>query len=146
MTTFQKPELCIYRQEQTGIIWNEKYYKGGQTISVEAPIDQIPIFVKAGAIIPATEPIQHTGEMRDDRIILKIYSGADNNFTLYQDEHNGYGYEKGEYSITKLKWSDKQRKLIIGKREGTYPGMPDKVEFIQDIIVSKNCMDSEISI
>ncbi len=114
--------------------WSEKRYAGGQAIDAEAPIERIPIFVKAGTILPMSEPIQYTGEMRDDRIELVVYTGADGSFTLYQDERDGYTYETGDYATTDLLWSDKEGMLTIGQRTGGYPGMPEKVSFVQKTV------------
>jgi alpha-D-xyloside xylohydrolase len=114
--------------------WSEKYYEGGQTIEAETPIERIPIYVKAGAILPMSEPIQHTGQMKDDRLLLVVYPGADGKFTLYQDEHNGYGYEEGKFATTELTWSESEGKLTIHPRKGQYPCMPDNVTFVQKII------------
>ncbi len=114
--------------------WSEKRYEGGQTIEAEAPIDRIPVFVKAGTILPMSEPIQHTGQMQDDKILLVVYPGADGEFTLYQDERNGYGYEEGQYATTELTWSESEGKLTIHSRKGVYSGMPENVTFVQKII------------
>jgi alpha-D-xyloside xylohydrolase len=114
--------------------WSEKLYEGGQTIEAEAPIDKIPIYVKAGSILPMSEPIQHTGEMKDNLLMLVVYPGADGKFTIYQDERNGYGYEEGNFATTELNWSEMEGKLTIHPRQGQYPGMPDNVKFIQKII------------
>ncbi len=126
----------VYLPEGSGWydLWTGKRYGGGQTIEAEAPIDRIPVFVKAGAILPVSGPVQHTGQMKDDVFELEVYSGADGDFTLYQDERNGYGYEKGDFATTRLTWSESKGKLTIHPREGQYPGMPEKVEFIHRII------------
>jgi alpha-D-xyloside xylohydrolase len=114
--------------------WSEKRYEGGQLIEAESPIDKIPIYVKAGAILPMSEPIQHTGQMKDDLFWLLVYPGADGKFTLYQDERNGYGYEEGKYATTELVWSESDGKLTIHPRKGKYPGMPENVTFVQEFI------------
>ncbi len=114
--------------------WSEKQFKGGQTIEVQAPIDIIPIFVKAGSILPMSDEIQHTGQMRDDWFKLVVYPGNDGSFTLYQDERNGYGYEEGKFTTTELAWSDREGKLTVHPREGEYPGMPEKVTFIHRVV------------
>jgi len=114
--------------------WSEKRYKGGQTIEAPAPIDRIPVFVRAGSILPMTEGIQHTGQMRDDWFKLVVYPGDDGSFTLYQDERDGYGYEEGRFATTELTWSDREGKLTIHPRVGEYPGMPEKVTFVHRIV------------
>ncbi len=83
-----------------------EYYKGGQTITVPADIDTIPLFVKAGTIIPRTAPLQSTAEVDNAKVTMHIYAGADCTFELYEDSGNGYEYENGEYNITKFCWEN----------------------------------------
>ncbi len=84
-----------------------KRYSGGSTITADAPLDEIPVYVKAGSIIPKTEFALSTEEQSDD-ITLYIYAGADASFTLYEDAGDGYGYEDGEYTLTEYAWNDKE--------------------------------------
>lgn len=114
--------------------WSEKRFTGGQTIEADAPIDRIPIYVKAGSILPMSENIQHTGQMKNDWFELVVYPGEDGSFTLYQDERDGYGYEEGKFTTTELTWSDSEKKLTIHPHRGEYPGMPEKVTFSQRIV------------
>ena len=90
--------------------WTNERVKGGQTITVNAPIDTIPLFVRAGSIIPTGVPIEST---RDTQNIAKvrIYPGADADFTLFQDDGTTYAYEKGDAKITRLHWSDAAHQL-----------------------------------
>lgn len=90
--------------------WTNKRIHGGQTITVDAPIDTIPLFVKAGSIIPTGMPVESTNEVQK-LAKLKIYPGADGSFTLYQDDGRTYAYEKGESKTTLLKWNDAQQKF-----------------------------------
>ena len=90
--------------------WTNERVRGGQTLRVEAPIDTLPLFVRAGSILPLGEPIESTGQVQ--RIAkLRIYPGADAEFTLYQDDGRTYAYEKGEGRITELHWSDTAQEL-----------------------------------
>lgn len=87
--------------------WTNERYAGGQWIEAQAPIDRIPLFVRAGAIIPVTaEDICCTREMEEQDIILRVYGGADGEFTLYEDAGDGYGYEKGEYCLTHIVYQE----------------------------------------
>lgn len=104
-------------------------HTGGKTISVYAPIDVMPLFVPAGAIIATTKPAQYDGEIAVPPVTITVYPGADGEFTLYNDAGDGYGYEKGEYAETPIKWDDTERKLTIGERSGSYPGMANDVPF-----------------
>jgi len=85
--------------------WTNERVKGGQTIKVDAPIDTIPLFVRAGSIIPMGKPIENTGEKQDLAKVL-VYPGANGAFTLYNDDGNTYDYEKGVNRITNLNWDD----------------------------------------
>ena len=99
-----------------------KLYKGGQTVSAAAPIDRCPLFVKAGSIIPIGPDVQYTSEKPWNDIEVRIYGGADANFTLYEDEGDNYNYEKGRYSTIDFKL--RGRTLTISKRNGSYTGIP----------------------
>ena len=99
-----------------------KLYKGGQTVTAAAPIDRCPLYVKAGSIIPIGPDVQYTSEKPWNDIEVRIYGGADADFTLYEDEGDNYNYEKGRYSTIDFKL--RGRTLTIGKRNGSYPGIP----------------------
>ncbi|MBN2274254.1 MAG: DUF5110 domain-containing protein [Bacteroidales bacterium] len=102
--------------------WTGKRYHGGQTIKTEAPLDKIPLFVKAGSILPMGKHIQYSGEKSADTLEIRIYRGADAQFELYEDESDNYNYEKGEYTIISFTWDENNQSLTIGKRQGSYPG------------------------
>lgn len=89
----------------------DERYAGGQTICARADIDSIPVFVRAGSILPVAEPGCSTDEMEGADICLRAYSGADGSFTLYEDAGDGYGYEKGEYCLTYLTYDDAARRV-----------------------------------
>lgn len=89
----------------------------------------MPVFAREGAILPAGQDMQYTGEKPDTLITLFVYQGRDGNFDLYSDEGNGYGYEKGQYCRVPLSYDDAQGKLTIGHRDGSWPGMPERQTF-----------------
>lgn len=99
------------------------YYKGVQTIQADAPYTDIPLFVKAGSILPCGPEMQYTDEKPADPIRLFVYTGADASFTMYEDENINYNYEQGKFTIILLSYSEKDRVLTIGKRQGEFPGM-----------------------
>ncbi|MEO8884715.1 MAG: TIM-barrel domain-containing protein [Mucilaginibacter sp.] len=101
--------------------WTGKHFTGGQTINTAAPQDKIPVFVKAGAIIPMGKIMQYTGEKPQDVLEIRIYKGANGSFSLYEDEGDGYNYEKGSHTLIPFKWNEKAKTLTIGARVGTYP-------------------------
>ncbi|MGE5614441.1 MAG: TIM-barrel domain-containing protein [Bacillota bacterium] len=113
--------------------WDGRRYNGGQKITIEAPIDRIPLFVRAGSIIPMTETVQYAEQESEKSLEIHVYPGADGIFSLYEDSGDGYGYEHGEYAITDLVWDDEKRTLKIGARKGSYPGM--KEERAAEIVV-----------
>lgn len=105
--------------------WTGKHYLGGQTIKADAPLDRIPLFVKAGSIIPMGKIIQHSAE-KSDTLEIRIYKGADAEFDLYEDEGDNYNYEKGKYSIISFKWIDKKNTLTIASKLGDFDGSLQK--------------------
>jgi alpha-D-xyloside xylohydrolase len=108
--------------------------EGGRVITANAAIDTMPLYVKAGSIVPMAEAVQHSGESSNSELRLLVYPGADGAFTIYQDENDNYNYEKGEYALIDLSWHDGSSTLIIGKRKGTYAGMPEVINFTVEII------------
>ena len=93
--------------------WTNERIQGGQTIQVDAPVDTLPLFVRAGSIVPLGEPVESTNEVQKIARV-RVYPGADAKFTLYQDDGKTYAYEKGESSITNLRWDDSTQKLTHG--------------------------------
>jgi len=102
--------------------WTGKTLSGGQIITAEAPLDRIPILVKGGTILPMG-PVAESASTKPDPIDLRIYAGADADFTLYEDGGDNYDYEHGVYSVIPLHWDDKAEELTIGIRKGAFPGM-----------------------
>ena len=102
--------------------WTGKHFAGGQTIKTDAPLDKIPLFVKAGSVIPMGKVIQSSAE-KSDTLEIRVYEGADARFELYEDEGDNYNYEKGLYSTITFRWDDKAQKLTISDRKGSFPGM-----------------------
>jgi alpha-D-xyloside xylohydrolase len=103
--------------------WTGKTFEGGQTITAPAPIEIMPLYVKAGSIIPLGPFIQYTTEKPADPIELRVYPGADGKFELYEDENDNYNYEQGKYAVIPFSWNDKERTLTIGDRQGEFSGM-----------------------
>ncbi len=114
--------------------WTNERYHGGTTVAAAAPIDSMPVFVKAGSIIPMAEVAQYSAESSEDKLRLKVYPGADGSFTLYQDEQDNYNYESGAYSTIPMLWNEEEATLTIEKREGSFSGMPDVIDFTVDTV------------
>jgi alpha-D-xyloside xylohydrolase len=108
--------------------WTGKTYSGGQTIEAAAPIETMPLFVRAGSIIPYGPAIEYAMQT-DDPMELRVYRGADGSFTLFEDEGDNYNYEKGKYTTIPISWDEASRTLTIGKRTGHYAGMLEKHVF-----------------
>lgn len=118
--------------------WTGKYLKGGQTINTDAPVDIVPLYIKAGAIIPFGPDVQYSTEKKWDNLEIRIYPGADGEFTLYEDENDNYNYEKGAYSTIKFKWNEMTRTLTIENRAGSFPGMIKSRKFRLTLIGNNN--------
>jgi alpha-D-xyloside xylohydrolase len=126
VTTYQARQRPVYLPATPGgwfDFWTGAATAGGQTIDAPAPYDALPLFVRAGAIVPFGPELQYTGEKPADPITLYVYAGADGTFTLYEDDGLTYGYERGEFARIPLRWDNTRHTLTIGKREGAFPGM-----------------------
>ena len=117
--------------------WTGASINGGQTIQASAPISHIPIYIRAGSIVPYGPSVQWATEKVDAPLELRVYPGADSQFTLYDDERDNYDYEKGAYATIPLTWNQKTKTLTIGTRRGAYPGMPTERVF-KVVYVSQN--------
>ena len=109
--------------------WTNKKYDDGQNVTTPVTLDKIPVFVKAGSILPIGPERQYTGEKLDEPVELRVYPGDDASFALYEDEGDNYNYEKGAYSIINMEWDDDDRTLVIGKRKGEFEGMQKERQF-----------------
>ncbi len=103
---------------------------GGQTVRVHAPLDAVPLFVRAGGIVLLGPVRQHVDESPDAPLTVAIYPGADGSFVWYSDAGDGYGYEAGQYALTTFTWREASRELHISERKGRFPGMPEKTWFL----------------
>ena len=103
--------------------WTGKQYKGGQNVTLETTIDRVPMFVRAGSILPLGPEMQYVGEKKWDNLEMHVYPGANGSFVLYEDEGDNYNYEKGAYATITFQWNDSKKVLTIGDRQGNYPGM-----------------------
>ena len=109
--------------------WTGKLIHGGQTIDASAPIETIPLYIKAGSIIPFGPYLQYATEKPADPIEIRIYSGADAGFVLYEDENDTYNYEEGKYSTIAMNWDESSQTFTIRQREGKFPGMLENRTF-----------------
>jgi alpha-D-xyloside xylohydrolase len=116
--------------------WTGKNLAGGQSIDASAPINILPLYIKAGSVVPMGPFIQYATEKPADPIELRIYPGADGEFTLYEDENDNYNYEKGQYATILFSWNDAKKILTIADRKGVFPGMLKERSF--NIVVVKD--------
>ncbi len=116
--------------------WTGSRYEGGQSIIAAAGLETMPLYIRGGSIVPMGPVIQHTGEKPDVPVELRLYPGADGEFTLYEDEGDNYNYEKGAFSCIHMKWKDSAKELVFGERVGSFPGMDEKKTF-RVILVSE---------
>ncbi|ELZ15501.1 glycoside hydrolase family 31 [Haloterrigena salina JCM 13891] len=109
--------------------WTGERYEGGQTILADAPLEKLPLFVRAGSVVPMGPVVQHTDERPDAPWTLRVYPGRDGSFEVYEDAGDGYAYEDGEYAVTPIAWDEPAGKLSIGDREGWFPELTETREF-----------------
>ena len=102
------------------------FHKGGQTIQAAAPRERMPLFVRAGSIVPTGAAIQHVGEQPDGPIVLHVFTGADGSFSLYADDGVSPAYKQGKFARVPVMWNEATGTLTIGARQGGYDGMPGK--------------------
>ena len=103
--------------------WTGEQHQGGQAITKSAPIEQIPLYVRAGSIVPWGPDVQYSTEKTWDNLEIRIYPGANGTFTLYEDENDNYNYEQGKYAEIPFEWDDATNTLTIGARTGEFKGM-----------------------
>ena len=110
--------------------WTGTRYSGGRDVTIETRLDRVPMFVRAGSIVPLGPEMQWVGEKSWEELELRVYPGADASFLLYEDEGDNYNYERGQYATIGMTWDDRQHTLTIGKRQGNYPGMLQQRRFV----------------
>ena len=129
----------VYFPESAGWydFYSNEFYAAGVEKTVDAPYGRMPLYVRAGSIVPCGPEIQWTDQKQADVIDLYVYQGADASFTLYEDENVNYNYEKGAYSKIAFSYDDRMKLVSIEEREGEFPGMLEERTF-NIIPVSKN--------
>jgi alpha-D-xyloside xylohydrolase len=139
VTTYKARSRSVCLPQSAGWFdfWTGVSLAGGQTIDAAAPYDKLPLYVRAGSILPTGPDLQYTGEKPADPVTLYVYGGADGSFTLYEDDGLSYSYEKGESASIPIQWNEASQTLAIGKREGSFRGMLKERTF-NVILVSKD--------
>jgi alpha-D-xyloside xylohydrolase len=116
--------------------WSGDRMDGNQEIEADAPLDHIPLYVRAGSVLPLGPEIEYA-EQKADPIELRIYPGADSEFDLYEDEGDNYNYEKGAWAVIPIQWDDRTRTLTIKARQGSFPNMIEERR-IMVVLVNAN--------
>ncbi len=109
--------------------WTDKKYAGGKMVTLSTKIDEFPMMVKAGSILPLAPVMEYVGEKKWDDLEVRIYPGANGTFTLYEDEGDNYNYEKGAYSTITFEWNNAKQELSILPRKGSFSGMIQNRKF-----------------
>jgi alpha-D-xyloside xylohydrolase len=133
---YKKRSRSLYLPKCAGWydLYSGKWYAGGQKIIAGAPYERMPVFVKAGSIIPFGPGLQYTAEKPADTITINIYAGADASFNLYEDEGINYNYEKGAFSVIPIGYNEATKKVTVGERKGGFNGMLQKRTFRINLI------------
>ena len=103
--------------------WTGQRHQGGETVKADAPLSQIPIHVKEGSIVVLGPAVQSTADS-EDPLEIRIYPGRDADFNFYEDQGDGYSYEKGQCATIPMHWDDRRQLLIVGAADGSFPNMP----------------------
>ncbi|HEY1605573.1 MAG TPA: TIM-barrel domain-containing protein [Allosphingosinicella sp.] len=103
--------------------YSGRFFTGGQRIEADAPYEHIPLFVRAGSILPIGPELQYAAEKPEDPITLNIYTGADGSFSLYEDDGTSLGYQRGGFTRIPISWDERAGTLTIGARQGSFPTM-----------------------
>jgi alpha-D-xyloside xylohydrolase len=103
--------------------WTGKILKGGQTINAAAPIETLPLYIKAGSIVPMGPYLQYATEKAADPIEIRVYTGANAEFVLYEDENDTYNYEQGKFATIAMNWNEATKTFTIKDRKGEFPGV-----------------------
>jgi alpha-D-xyloside xylohydrolase len=103
--------------------WTGEKVAGGRELTTPAPIETLPLFVRAGSIVPMGPVMQYATEKPDAPYEIRVYPGADGRFTIYEDDNETYAYKKGAHATIPLTWNDRRQELTIGARTGEFPGL-----------------------
>jgi alpha-D-xyloside xylohydrolase len=123
--------------------WTAEKFSGGNKVSRQTPLDIIPLYVKAGSVIPVGPSVQYAEEKKWDNLEIRIYPGANGKFVLYEDENDNYNYKRGVYSTITFTWDNAKNTLTIGDRNGSFPGMLNERKF--NIVIVTNQANKVVS-
>jgi alpha-D-xyloside xylohydrolase len=129
--SFGARDRRVYLPESSGWYdaYSGKFHEGGQEILAAAPYERMPLYIRAGSIMPLGPEIEYTSQKPADPLTFIVYEGRDTHFDLYEDDGTNYDYEKGFYSVIPVSWSEGDKTLRIGARQGKYDGMIEQRTF-----------------
>jgi len=122
-STVKSMEVYLPKGADWFDFWTGEKYSGGQKVNKEVPLDIMPLYIKAGSILPIGPKVQYATEKKWDNLEIRIYEGANGEFTLYEDENDNYNYEKGIFSTITFSWDNAKKTLTISDRKGSFPDM-----------------------
>ena len=147
VTFAQAKSTKVYLPEGTAWydFWTNEKINGGQEIVKATTIDEIPLYIKAGSIIPFGPQVQYATEKKWDSLEIRVYPGANGEFTLYEDENDNYNYEKGIYSTITFTWNNAKKLVTINNRKGSFPGMLATRKFNIVVVADGKKMDKVVT-
>jgi alpha-D-xyloside xylohydrolase len=148
VTTYNARTRSVYLPKVDGgwyDFWTGKTMAGGQSVQADAPFDSIPVYLRAGSIVPIGPELQYVAEKPADPITIYVYAGADGAFTLYEDQGLTYDYQQGAFSEIPIEWNDATRTLSIGARQGSFTGMLSSRTFEVIVVSSSNAVGFSFS-
>ena len=122
-STMKSTEVYLPAGTKWFDFWTGQHFEGGQKVSKVTPVDVMPLYVKAGTILPMGPKAQYANQ-KIGPLVVRVYPGANGEFTFYDDQRDNYTYENGAFATINFKWDDAMQTLTIGKQEGSYEGMP----------------------
>ena len=132
-----------------GATWYDFYTNrtvaGGQELTVAAPYEQVPLYVRGGSILPMGPNMEWSDEKKPETLLLKIYAGADGQFTLYEDEGVNYNYEKGAYTMIHISYNEAERSVTIATRQGQFEGMLSERTFLIQLITPEGEKKAQVA-
>jgi len=144
-SSIKSKELYLPKGADWYDFWAGVKQAGGQTIAKETPLDIIPVYIKAGSILPMGPKVQYATEKKWDNLEIRVYPGANGEFTLYEDENDNYNYEKGAFSTITFSWNDATKLLSVSDRKGEFSGMLKDRKFEIVMVNEKSGIGLEIS-
>lgn len=136
-STVKSKKLYLPKGTEWYDFWTNEKHVGGTTVNKPAPLDIMPLYVRAGSIVPFGPAVQYATEKKWDNLEMRVYPGANGKFALYEDENDNYNYEKGHYSVIEFTYDHAKKVLTISDRKGSFPGMLQQRAF-RIVLLDKN--------